>query len=84
MNLSRVHPLLLDWAGRYSHLREFTAADIITATAALPASRCRQTLTALRSLFGHARKTGTIFADPTRDAPRPLNLLHPLQPADIS
>jgi hypothetical protein len=87
MNLNRVHPLLLDWAGRYSHLREVTAADIITATAALPASKRRQTLTALRSLFGHARKSGTIFADPTRgirDAPQPLNLLQPLQPGEIS
>jgi hypothetical protein len=87
MNLNRVYPLLLDWAGRYSHLREVTAADITAATAALPASRRRQTLTALRSLFGHARKSGTIFADPTRgirDGPRPLNILQPLQPADIS
>jgi site-specific recombinase XerD len=87
MNLNRVHPLLLVWARRYSHLREITAADITAATQALPASRRRQTLTALRSLFGHAKKTGTIFRDPTRgihDAPRPLNLLQPLQPRDIS
>jgi hypothetical protein len=87
MNLNRARPMLLAWAGRYSHLREVTAADIITATQALPASRRRQTLAALRSLFGHARKTGTIFRDPTRgirDAPRPLNLLQSLQPADIS
>jgi hypothetical protein len=87
MNFNRVRPLLLDWAGHRGHLREITAADIITATAALPASRRRQTLTALRSLFGHCKKAGTIFADPTRgirDGPRPLNLLQPLQPADIS
>ena len=86
MNLNRVHPLLLEWAGHYSHLREVTAADIITATEPLPGSRRRQTLTALRSLFGHCKKTGTIFRDPTRgirDGPRPLNLLQPLQPADI-
>ncbi len=86
MNLNRVHPLLLEWAGHYSHLREITTADVIAATGLLPPSRRRQTLTALRSLFGHARKTGTIFADPTRgirDSQRPLNLLQPLQPADI-
>jgi len=86
MNLNRVHPLLLQWAGHYSHLREVTAADIITATGSLPPSRRRQTLTALRSLFGYCKKTGSIFRDPTRgirDSPRPLNLLQPLQPADI-
>ena len=86
MNLNRVHPLLLEWAGHYSHLREVTAADVIAATDPLSGSLRRQTLTALRSLFGHAKKTGTIFADPTRgirDSQRPLNLLQPLQPADI-
>ena len=86
MNLNRVHPLLLEWAGHYSHLREVTAADIIAATELLPASLRRQTLTALRSLFGHCKKTGTIFRDPTRgirDGQRPLNLLQPLQPEDI-
>lgn len=86
MNLNRVHPLLLDWAGHYSHLREVTAADITAATEPLPASLRRQTLTALRSLFGHAKKTGTIFRDPTRGVrggQRPLNLIQPLQPAEI-
>ena len=86
MNLNRVHPLLLEWAGHYIHLREVTAADVIAATGPLPASRRRQTLTALRSLFGHAKKTGTIFRDPTRgvrDGQRPLILIQPLQPAEI-
>jgi hypothetical protein len=87
MNLNRVHPLLLAWAGNYTHLREVTTADIITATESLPASRRRQTLTALRSLFSHCKKTGTIFADPTRGTgtgQRPLKLIQPLQPAEIS
>ena len=86
MNLNRVHPLLLAWAGHYTHLREVTTADITAATGLLPPSRRRQTLTALRSLFGHAKKTGTIFRDPTRgirDGQRPLNLIQPLQPAEI-
>src|SRR5208282_5069770 len=86
MNLNRVHPLLLEWASRYSHLREITAADVITATASLHGSLRRQTLTALRSLFRHAKKTGTIFRDPTRgihDGHRPLILLQPLQPGVI-
>jgi site-specific recombinase XerD len=86
MNLNRVHPLLLAWARHYVHLREVTTADVIAATGLLPPSRRRQTLTALRSLFSHARKTGTIFRDPTRgvrDGQRPLILIQPLQPAEI-
>jgi hypothetical protein len=86
MNFNRVHPLLLEWAGHYSHLREVTAADVTAATEPLPGSRRRQTLTALRSLFGHCKKTGRIFRDPTRgvhDGQRPLILIQPLQPADI-
>jgi len=86
MNLNRVHPLLLEWARHYSHLREVTTADVTTATGPLHGSLRRQTLTALRSLFGHAKKTGTIFRDPTRgvrDGQRPLILIQPLQPAEI-
>ena len=86
MNFNRVHPLLLAWAGHYVHLREVTAADVIAATGPLHGTLRRQTLTALRSLFGHATKTGTIFRDPTRgvrDGQRPLILIQPLQPAEI-
>ncbi len=87
MNLNRVHPLLLEWARHYAHLREVTTVDIITATGPLTANRRRQTLTALRSLFGHCKKTGRIFRDPTsgiHTGQRPLNLLQPLQLEDIS
>jgi len=86
MNLNRVHPLLLEWAGHYTHLREVTAADVAAATGHLSGSLRRQTLTALRSLSGHCRKTGTIFRDPTRgirDGQRPLILIQPLRPAEI-
>ena len=86
MNLNRVHPLLLAWAGHYIHLREVTTADVIAATGLLPPGRRWQTLTALRSLFGHCKKTGRIFRDPTRgvrDGQRPLILIQPLQPAEI-
>ena len=86
MNFNRVHPLLLAWAGHYTHLREVTGADVIAATGLLSGSRRRQTLTALRSLFGHCKKTGRIFRDPTRgarDGQRPLILIQPLQPAEI-
>jgi Metallo-beta-lactamase superfamily len=86
MNFNRVRPLLLEWAHHYSHLREITPGDVIAATAALHPNVRRQTLTALRSLFGHCKKTGTIFADPTSGIPdgqRPLSLLQPLQPGEI-
>ena len=36
MNFNRVHPLLLEWAGHYVHLREVTTADVIAATGPLP------------------------------------------------
>jgi len=86
MNFNRVHPLLLQWAGHYAHLREVTADDVTAAAGPLHGSPRRQTLTALRSLFGHAKKAGTIFRDPTRgirDGQRPLILIHPLRPAEI-
>jgi integrase len=88
MNLNRVHPLLLQWAGQgYVHLREVTATDVVTATESLSSTSRRQTLTALRSLFGHCKKTGTIFNNPTRgirDGQRPLIIVQPLQPAEIN
>ena len=88
MNLNRVLPLLQEWAAtrHYTHLREVSPADITAAATPLTGHLRRQTLTALRSLFGHARKHGTIFADPTRgihDGQRPLILIQPLQPAEI-
>src|SRR5258708_40170198 len=85
-NLNQVHPLLLAWAPNYAHLREVTAADVIAATEPLSGSLRRQTVLALRSLFGHCKKTGRIFADPTRGlgtGQRPLTLIQPLQPAEI-
>jgi integrase len=85
-NLNRVHPLLLAWAPNYAHLREVTAADVIAATEPLSGSLRRQTILALRSLFGHCKKTGRIFADPTRGlgtGQRPLTLIQPLQPGEI-
>lgn len=86
MNLNRVHPLLLEWAQHYGHLREVTAADITAATDPLTGSLRRQTLTALHSLFGHAKKTGRIFRDPTKgitNSQQALHLLLPLHPEQI-
>jgi hypothetical protein len=87
MNLNRVQPLLLEWAGRYAHLREVTAADITAAIGALSGSARWQTFSTLRSLFGHCKKTGKIFHDPTRGlriGQRPLTLIQPLRPEDTT
>jgi len=86
MNLNRVHPLLREWASRYQHLRQVTRTDITTAMHPLTGHLHRQTFTAVRSLFAHAKKTGRIFADPTHaitSSQRPLHLLTPLNPEDI-
>ena len=86
MNLDRVHPLLLKWARHYSHLREITTTDVITATDPLPQAGAARPSTALRSLFSHAKTAGTIFRDPARsihDGQRLLILLQPLQPAEV-
>jgi integrase len=86
MNLNRVHPLLMAWAEHYVHLREVTAADVATATMSLTGPARRQTCTALRSLFGHCKKNGRIFRDPTRGlttGQQPLHLIEPLRPEEI-
>ncbi len=58
------HPVLVEWSTRYDHLREVSTGDVAAVAAALRGHPRRQTLTALRSLMRHCRKTGTIFADP--------------------
>lgn len=63
--LRPAHPVLIDWSARYHHLREVTPADITTAIQTLHGHQRRHTLGALRSLMRHAKKTGTIFTDPT-------------------
>lgn len=59
-----VHPVLVEWSARYSHLREATANDVTTVATTLRGHLRRQTLGALRSLTRHCKKNGTIFTDP--------------------
>ena len=85
--LRSAHPLLEQWSARYDHLREVTAGDADAAIAALRGHQRRKTLTALRSLTRHCKKTGMIFADPAariRSSPRPETMILPLTPARIS
>jgi Phage integrase, N-terminal SAM-like domain len=62
--LRAVRPALLDWSARYDHLREVTRDDILAYLAGLYAHERRQAVSALRSLFTWAKKTGVIFSNP--------------------
>jgi integrase len=55
---------LLAWSARYDHLREVTRDDILTYLAGLHGHERRQAVTALRSVFTWAKKTGVIFRNP--------------------
>lgn len=59
-----VRPALLAWSARYDHLREITRDDVLSHIADLYGHERRQAVSALRSLFTWARKTGVIFRNP--------------------
>jgi integrase len=63
--LNAVRPALLEWSTRYDHLREVTRDDVLTHAKTLHGHQRHQTLVALRSLFGWAKKNGIVFRDPT-------------------
>ncbi|MGI5291173.1 hypothetical protein ACQEVF_48785 [Nonomuraea polychroma] len=60
-----IRPFLDDWAAGYDHLREVTRSDIRTALGPLSGSRRATATSAMRSLFGFAKKRGLIFSNPT-------------------
>jgi hypothetical protein len=62
--LNAVQPVLVDWSTRYQHLREVTRDDLLAVAAARHGNQRHHTLSVLRSLFRHCKKTGTIFHDP--------------------
>ncbi|MGW2939851.1 hypothetical protein ACWDA7_51305 [Streptomyces sp. NPDC001156] len=85
--LNRIRPVLLEWSTRYDHLREITRDDILAHLATVHGSQRQHTLIALRSLFGRAKRNGTIFKDPTsriRVGQREDGVLQPLQPEHIT
>lgn len=53
------------WPARYAHLREVVREDLVAYLDTLHGEARRTALCALRSLFGWARRTGTIFRNPT-------------------
>lgn len=64
-SLRSVRPALVDWSTRYDHLREITHDDVLTYLDGIHAPARQHTVTALRSLFGWARRGGVIFRNPT-------------------
>ncbi|MEV8476234.1 hypothetical protein [Streptomyces sp. NPDC051173] len=84
--LNRIRPVLIDWSSRYDHLREVTRDDVLTQLDALHGSQRQHTLIVLRSLFGRAKKNGTIFKNPTgriRVGQREHGIIQPLAPEHI-
>lgn len=84
--LNEIRPILLDWSTHHDHLREVTREDILTSTHSLHGSKRHHTLSVLRSLFRHCKKTATIFGDPAariRVGHHDYAVVQPLQPADV-
>ncbi|TKA09590.1 hypothetical protein FCI23_21890 [Actinacidiphila oryziradicis] len=84
--LNRIRPVLIDWSSRYDHLREVTRDDVLAQLDALNGSQRQHTLIVLRSLFGRAKKNGTIFKNPTgriRVGQREHGIIQPLEPEHI-
>jgi integrase len=59
-----VRPALVDWSTRYDHLREVAHDDVLACLSGLRSNARRGTVTALRSLFRWARRSGVIFRNP--------------------
>ncbi|MGP3921584.1 hypothetical protein, partial [Nonomuraea sp. 10N515B] len=84
--LRAVRPSLLTWSERYDHLREVTRDDILAVIDALTGHERHHTLSVLRSLFRHCKKTRTIFRDPAarlRVGEKPRKVALPLQDEEI-
>ncbi|ROP37338.1 integrase [Saccharothrix texasensis] len=62
--LRAVRPALLDWSTRYDHLREVTRDDVVACLRRLRGEPRAGAVTALRSLFGWARRSGVVFRNP--------------------
>jgi hypothetical protein len=62
--LRAARPALLAWSARYDHLREVTREDVFGYIAGLYGHERYLAVSALRSLFTWAKKTGVIFRNP--------------------
>jgi integrase len=61
-----VEPLIGRWSASRGHLREVTAGDIRAGLEELRGHPLCTAISAIRPLFGFAKKRGLIFADPAR------------------
>ncbi|MER8236923.1 hypothetical protein [Streptomyces sp. NPDC094049] len=85
--LNRIRPVLLEWSAQHDHLREVTRDNVLTQLDALHGSQRRHTLIVLRSLFDRAKKSGTIFKNPTsriRVGQHQYGILQPLEPEYVN
>jgi integrase len=85
--LRRVRPALANWSTRYDHLREVTHDDVSACVGALRGEARRGTVTALRSLFRWARRSGVVFRNPAtgiRLGKRDHPVLQPLTRTDLA
>ena len=81
-----LRPVLLDWSGRYGHLREVTRDDVLAVLGELHGSRRSNVLVALRSLFAFCKRQKTIFRSPVqgiRAGQRPCGIIQPLSQDDV-
>ncbi|GAA2039344.1 hypothetical protein GCM10009839_46600 [Catenulispora yoronensis] len=67
IQLSVLLPALTNWSSNYDHLREVTADDVAAVVDGLTGRRREMVVTALRSLFTWAKRTGLIFRNPAAD-----------------
>lgn len=83
----RVRPHLVTWAATRDQLREITENDVRAVLDQLRGHRRAGTFTAVRSLFGFAKRKRLIFADPTRRlhvGRAPARMLLPMTDAQIA
>lgn len=85
-HMLNIRPALLDWSGRYDHLREVTRDDILDALGDLHGSRRVNVLIALRSLFAFCKRRKTIFRSPVQGikvGERPAGIIQPLSQDEV-
>jgi hypothetical protein len=64
--LNTARPALIEWSSRHTHLRQVTRDDVLAQADKLFGNERKRAMVALRSLFAWAKKSGVVFADPTR------------------
>ncbi|MEW2550398.1 hypothetical protein AB0957_01430 [Streptomyces zhihengii] len=63
--MANARPVLLNWSGRYQHLREVSGADIRAALDNHQGRQRKDLHVSLRSLFAYLRQVKAVFRNPT-------------------